>query len=399
MTAPVSIFTIVSRNYISYAATLMQSVAIHHPDAARYVFLADVAGEFPGLDLPATVVTAAEIGIRQLRKMAFDYHIIELNTAIKPFCVRWLMNEMKHTNVIYLDPDILVLRPLTHVTGLIDSGAELVLTPHMTAPLQDGYHPDDLAIMKSGVYNLGFCAFSRSHASDRFIDWWSDRLTQHCRVDIPNHLFTDQRWMDLAPAFIEKTALLHHPGYNLAYWNLLHRPVTQDCDGTWRAAGELLHFVHFSGVNPLKPAEFSKHQNRFTIDTIGGLRPLFEHYVAALLANGYRDFIETPYGYGTFPNGRRINAQMRNYGRRIEDAGETLPPGYHRVLRRVLRRTGTGNGPARPPQYHAHHVSALARSCRFAACLLVGDGPGPPGIHQLVRGQGGRRGRNRRAIA
>ena len=201
----------------------MQTVARHHPEAARYVFLADADYDFSELDLPATVVTADRINIANFSQMAFRYTIIELNTAIKPFCVRWLFNDQHHVRAIYLDPDIY--------------------------------------------------------------------------VDIPNHLFTDQRWMDLAPAFVPNTAILHHPGYNLAYWNLLHRPVTRGRGG-WRAGGEPLHFVHFSAVDPLKPGEFSKHQTRFRTENLGGLRTLFETYVAQLLANGYEKYAKLPYAYG-----------------------------------------------------------------------------------------------------
>ena len=31
------------------------------------------------------------------------------------------------------------------------------------------------------------------------IDWGADRCQSHCRADIPAHMFTDQRWMDMAP--------------------------------------------------------------------------------------------------------------------------------------------------------------------------------------------------------
>jgi hypothetical protein len=284
--AGTAIFTIVSRNYISYAATLMQTVAANHPEAARYVFLADQEYDFSGLNLPATVVTGDAIGISGFSEMAFRYTVIELNTAIKPFCVQWLFRQAGHRRVIYLDPDIFVLRPLSAVTDLLDGGVPLVLTPHITRPLQDGRQPDDHTIMKSGIYNLGFAAFARTPATAAFLDWWGDRLVRHCRVDVPGNLFTDQRWMDLAPAFVANTAVLHHPGYNLAYWNLAHRPVSRGRDGLWKAAGEPLHFVHFSGVNPLKPDEFSKHQDRFSLATIKGLRSLFETYVERLLANG-----------------------------------------------------------------------------------------------------------------
>lgn len=322
--AGLAIFTIVSRNYISYAATLMQTVAQHHPNAARYVFLADEACDFAGLDLPARVVTADSIGIADFAGMAFRYSVIELNTAIKPFCLRWLFAAAGHVSAIYLDPDIFVLRPLSAVVELLDQGAPLVLTPHITRGLRDGKEPDDHALMKSGIYNLGFAAFARGAEVGAFLAWWSERLVRHCRVDIADNLFTDQRWMDFAPAFVPGAAILRHPGYNLAYWNLAHRPVTRDRRGGWLAAGENLHFVHFSGVNPLDPEQFSKHQNRFSLATIGGLRPLFETYVAALLANGYREHVGAPYAYARFADGRKIHWLMRNCFRRLEDAG--APP-------------------------------------------------------------------------
>jgi glycosyltransferase involved in cell wall biosynthesis len=319
--AGTAIFTIVSRNYISYAATLMQTVAANHPEAARYVFLADQEYDFSGLNLPATVVTGDAIGISGFSEMAFRYTVIELNTAIKPFCVQWLFGSAGHRRVIYLDPDIFVLRPLSAVADLLDSGAPLVLTPHITHPLQDGRQPDDHTIMKSGIYNLGFAAFARTPPTAAFLDWWGDRLVRHCRVDVPGNLFTDQRWMDLAPAFVANTAVLHHPGYNLAYWNLAHRPVSRGRDGFWKAAGEPLHFVHFSGVNPRKRDEFSKHQNRLSLTTIKGLRPLFEAYVDRLLTNGYEKYITAPYAYSCFTDGRTIHWLMRNCFRRLEDAG------------------------------------------------------------------------------
>jgi hypothetical protein len=113
--------------------------------------------------------------------------------------------------------------------------------------------------------------------------------------------------MDLAPGFVPNTAILHHPGYNVAYWNLAHRPIARDSNGIWTAGSKPLHFVHFSGVNPLKPGEFSKHQDRFSLETIGGLRPLFEAYVKALLANGYEKYIKAPYAYAKFADGRTIH--------------------------------------------------------------------------------------------
>jgi glycosyltransferase involved in cell wall biosynthesis len=323
VTGTTAFFTIVSRNYIAYAVTLMQTVARHHPDATRYVFLADADYDFSDLDIPATIVTAERLAIPGFSLMAFRYTIIELNTAIKPFCIEWLFSHAGYDRAIYLDPDIFVLRRLDDVMTLLDRGAPVVLTPHITAPLQDGYQPDDLTIMKSGIYNLGFGAFARTPAVHSFLGWWAARLVKQCRVDIPNHLFTDQRWMDLAPAFLPGTAILHHPGYNVAYWNLLHRPVSRGRGG-WRAAGQPLYFVHFSGVDPLNSGQFSKHQTRFRSENIAGLLPLFESYVAQLLTNGYEKYEKSPYAYGRFSDGRQVHTLMRHYFRRCEDTANPL---------------------------------------------------------------------------
>lgn len=320
-----SAFTIVSRNYIAYAATLMQSLAAHHPEMARYVFLADEPYDFSDVELPAQIVCCKELGIPQFPEMTFRYSIMELNTAVKPFCIQWLFREGKHDKVIYLDPDIFVLRPLAAVVDLLDRGAPLILTPHITEPLQDGFKPDDMGVMQAGVYNLGFGAFARSAATEKLVAWWAARLTRHCLVDFPNHLFTDQRWMDLAPGFVPDTAILRHPGYNAAYWNLAHRPVTRDPGGMWRAAGEPLHFFHFSGIDPMKPGAFSKHQDRFSLDATGGLRPLVETYLNRLLANGYLKYIKAPYAYGMFADGRPIHPLMRGCFRRLEEDGVALP--------------------------------------------------------------------------
>ena len=73
-------FTIASRNYLAYAATLMQSVAQHHPDAPRYLILADrdedafatarrlareeglLVGISSGANCHAALAVAAELG-------------------------------------------------------------------------------------------------------------------------------------------------------------------------------------------------------------------------------------------------------------------------------------------------------------------------------------------------
>ncbi len=52
-----------------------------------------------------------------------------------------------------------------------------VLTPHMTEPLpNDGKHPQDIHVLASGTYNLGFLGISKTTTALKMLDWWNDKL-------------------------------------------------------------------------------------------------------------------------------------------------------------------------------------------------------------------------------
>jgi len=230
------VFTICSANYISYAASLMQSVRRWQPGAARFIVLADTPRAFPGLDLAAELIDCAALEIPLLANMALWYGVTEFNTALKPFACRYFLHRRGVRALCYLDPDTLLFAPLDPVFAAL-ARSSCVLTPHIQQPLQDGREPSDLTILKSGVYNLGFIALRDGVPARRLLDWWAERCVLHCRIDIAGHLFTDQRWLDLAPGFLPSLRILHHPGCNVAYWNLAHRRVTRAADGGWLVRG------------------------------------------------------------------------------------------------------------------------------------------------------------------
>ena len=170
--------------------------------------------------------------------------------------------------------------------------------------------------MKSGVYNLGFCAARRDGAITAFMSWWADRCLAHARVQVEANIFTDQRWMDLAPVFVERTLILRDTAYNVAYWNLGQRVVRGNAAKGWTVDGRPLVFFHFSGISPEDPASFSKHQDRFTVADLGEVAPLLELYRARVLANLHAEFRKRRYGYARFSNGRPIEDFMRSWVKR-----------------------------------------------------------------------------------
>ena len=115
-------------------------------------------------------------------------------------------------------------------------------------------------------------------------------MLDRCVVRVEEGLFVDQKWIDLVPGFYPDVGIIHHPGYNVAYWNLHCRHVDMDRmvegDDDIRVNGEPLAFFHFSGLQPELPEVVSRHQDRFTLDDLGDLRRLFERYIALLQGRG-----------------------------------------------------------------------------------------------------------------
>ncbi len=319
-----AVFTIVSANYIGYAATLMQSLASHLPDVQRYVILADVRRDFSDIDLAATLLDCDQLGIALIGNMKAWYTVIEFNTAIKPYAFLHMFETLGFDEACYIDPDILLFGGMAEVFDAL-ADHSCVLTPHVMRPLQDGFEPSDLTIMKSGVYNLGFLGLRNDADGVALARWWADRCFRHCLVDIAGNMFTDQRWMDLAPAFVRRPCILRHPGYNVAYWNLAHRRVTRTPAGAWEVDGERLVFFHFSGISPDVPDSFSKHQNRFTYENLGVVADLCDLYKSRVLANGWEAFSRLEYGFGRFADGRRIDDHMRHAIARAVEQGEIDP--------------------------------------------------------------------------
>ena len=296
----------------------MQSVREVHPDIARFIVLADAMQSFEGLDLAAELIACDVLPIPLIDNMKLWYTVIELNTAVKPSVFRHLFERLGFEQAVYLDPDILLFAPLTVAWNALSTHS-LVLTPHMLHPLQDGCEPSDLSIMKSGVYNCGFLAARADEQCLPFIAWWADRCLAHCRVDVPANLFTDQRWMDLAPVFVERTLILRDTAYNVAYWNIGQRRVREAKGRGWTVDGAKLVFYHFSGIAPDDPTSFSKHQNRFTIETAGDVASLCALYRARVMANGFALYKNRRYGFARFANGRPIEEHMRSWIKRAID--------------------------------------------------------------------------------
>ena len=334
-----AIFTIVSNNYLHYARTLFESVARFHPECARFCIVVD-RDHAPAKRFTAefTAIPIQELGITGLEQFAFRYSILELNTAVKPWAFEQVIAR-GYDAVIYLDPDTLLFAPLDEAFALIENDADIVLTPHLLAPIGDDKTPSELDIRKAGSYNLGFCALADRRATRPFLHWWQSKLVEQCVVDFAAGIFVDQSWIDLVPGLFANVVVLRNPGYNVAYWNLAQRAVVAGPRG-WTADGHPLVFFHFSGFDPANPALVSKHQNRFRLATIGAARSVFIDYATRIQRNDAATLTALPYGFGRFDNGRTtIPDEFRKLYRKdraLQDAIGAQPFEHPEILTTIV---------------------------------------------------------------
>lgn len=321
---PLPACTIVSNNYLALARVLAESYREHHPGARVFVCLVD--RPHPGVrydELPFETLPVESLGIEDFASLAFGYGILELNTAVKPFLLEALRERHGLERVFYLDPDVLVLDRLAALEQALERGP-MVLTPHITAPLDDERQPTERLVLLSGVYNLGFVGLRLDQATAPFLRWWQSRLRRFCLHDVEHGLFVDQSWMDLAPALLPDVQIARDPVFNVAYWNLAHRR-PRFADGRWRIDGRPLAFFHFSGLPFDELERVSRYQDRIHLSRRPELRPLFEHYRERVMAAGHAALQAVPYAFGRFDDGRPVPELARRVLRRVDPEGARWP--------------------------------------------------------------------------
>jgi len=303
--------TIVSRNYLSHARILAESFARHEPDGRFYLLVVD---RLPaGVELPGYIelVAPEDLELPQFYEMCFKYDVTELSTAVKPAMLHHLLCVRGESRVAYFDPDVLIARPLVELRRTLGR-AGIVLVPHLLDQIPlDGHRPNEQDILIAGSYNLGFIAVRRHDESLQLLDWWGERLRDLCRVSPSEGLMTDQRWIDLVPGLFPSAAVLRDDTYDVAYWNLHSRALDRRTDGTYLINGRPLAFFHFSGFNPTRPTDFSKHQDRFTVAEHPALAQLLAEYAELHDLHDHATSCAWEYGYSRFSNGIAVHPVLR----------------------------------------------------------------------------------------
>lgn len=245
-------FTSAACNYLPKAQLLCDSLRRFHPEFRLVLALPDRLPENADpCDLGWDEVLPVEsLGIRDWKTWTFTHTIVELATAIKPVALESLLSRPDCSAVLYFDPDMVLFSRLDDLVERLNA-TDILLTPHQTRP-ESGLAEvmdNEISSLKHGAYNLGFIGVRPTPNGRQFARWWAERTYYFCQDDIPNGLFTDQRWIDLAPALFGGVDILRSSRFNVAPWNLTTRRLAGSAGQGYTVDGAPLGFYHFTGFD------------------------------------------------------------------------------------------------------------------------------------------------------
>lgn len=304
-------FTVITLNYLAMARTLASSLSKVHPEIEFITLIADKKSK-ETKDEDFRIFYIDDLGIDNKEELLFKYNITELCTAIKPKMILYIIKKFNPEIIFYFDPDIYVYNRLDIALSKLEDN-DIVITPHITTPYpEDSRHPNEIDIMQAGSYNLGFIGLKNNSITLNFVMWWWRKLQHYSINMIEKGLFTDQKWIDLCPCFVEKVHILRDICYNIAYWNIHERNNFSKKNNTFYIEDKPIVFFHFSGLVINHINSISKYQNRYSLSDFNyTLKEIFFTYKKELITNGYARTSKIPYSYSSFKNGVAINDVTR----------------------------------------------------------------------------------------
>lgn len=327
-----SVYTSCALNYLPKARALAESLKAHHPDIRITLCLNDLLPDWldPSAEPFTQIWTPRDLGYQ--RAWIFEHNIMELCTAVKGRALKRLLVEEDADIIAYLDPDVFLFDHLDPVDDYL--GADSIgLVPHILAPEESdiGVRLTEMSVTEHGIYNLGHLFVRRDTRGHAFADWWAARLDKYCFDERERGLFTDQRWVDLAPAIFDGVRILRQPNLDVASWNLFGREIKQGSTGhasdkpTFTVNGMPLITYHFSGTGPTG----THRRVRDVFDPGNGATAEIERiYEAAIARHEQQKLEKHAYGFDLFDNGEPVTAELRKLYRRHPDLQRAFPDPY-----------------------------------------------------------------------
>lgn len=302
-----AVYSVCNIAYLSKAMVLAESL-YKNDNIQLNLFLFDTKRELDIETEYCEIHWVEDLDIPNFKQLAFKYNVIEFTTALKPSIALFLLE--KYSKVIFFDPDIMVFNSISPIRKKLEEN-KFLLTPHFITPKLNNIEKD-VSLMRFGFFNLGFFASDDSIESRGLLNWWSRRCTEEGFDDSQYGIFTDQKWLSIAPYYFPFVKIIYDNIYNVAYWNLFERTLLQE-NGKYYVGNinesSALIFFHFSRL--------SKDEKSITYSTFdqGGnsdeiLHEITQTYKKTI--NKYPFSLDNyRYSYDYFDNGHFVSPTLR----------------------------------------------------------------------------------------
>jgi hypothetical protein len=304
----VALVTVTTRNYLYRVQALLESVAEHLPEAKRIVCCADDFDfSTPPSELPFQVIAASSLGVPRFSQLAFGLNPTALCCLLKPYAVKFALQDDSISRVIYIDNDMALFRRPSELLEALETSS-CVFTPHHLQPLEAGSKPDEQALHTFGIFNAGILGFRRCEETLSFLNWWADWMGNPRRFHFQSGY--DQVWLNYAPIYCPNSAILRDPTYNVAFWNLSERDLRLEGREFYCGTKKLttFHFSNFSEAHPeslVWPPSVSNYTRNDATEKIAA------DIVTKWEKCGKMESLALGYGYAKWPDGSEVTQQER----------------------------------------------------------------------------------------
>ncbi len=266
--------------------------------------LADEINPIHSINLSHPILPVTEILDSQtLTDLSEQYTPTEFAAAIKPGLIRAMMAQHPDCEqVIYLAPDAFIYQPLTAVLSELET-AQLLLTPHLTAPPADGLFPDEKYLQNVGLYSADFLGLRRSEETERMLLWWENRVQTRAQIDFCASLCLDQIWLMHLLALFNGVRVINDRRWHRAIWNWHERQKQGEVQPLW---------INFKGLYNQDEGLFV-HQTRLKLTQHPELQRLLTAYRAAVATRQQPAFSQAP-AFGKQPEPPVVRGWKRHTG-------------------------------------------------------------------------------------
>lgn len=324
---------------------LSSSFLANHPQARFMALVVDALPENSGPGL----VTPADLGMSQdeLAELATGCTASQLCGVLRPKLLEQLLGQ--GVPVLYLDPWVQVLHPLTDLVEAAVRRGPLVLVPRALRPLpDDGLRPTPTELIETGVFDPGFLLVAPG--AEPFLRSLGEQLRR-----TPD---ATKAVLDMAPALVN-LHVLRDATVGLSVWNASQRDLHRRPDGTLTTIGEPVRSVHFAGFDPHRPwllsAAFADRP-RVLLSEHPHLAELCTAYRAELVRKGHSPQ-RVRYGFGQLPDGTQIPDELRADYREAARThpGSAFSPGTTAPAERAAEQATDTPPPATTPTVNGTH--------------------------------------------